>query len=227
MPSTPKSEERKFLPALRFSWLTPVFDPVARVTARERALKRRLLERAAVRSGERVLDVGGGTGTLAIMLALNVPDANVTCLDADPAILAQARRKAAEAGVDIDCVEGFSSSLPFPDGHFDVALSSLFFHHLERDVKEQTFAELARVVKPGGRLHVGDWGKPSDPVMAVAVLQVRAFDGFDVTADNVSGALPGMIERAGFESVHVSGKMRTPLGTIAFYDARRPVADAQ
>ena len=215
-------DDRAFLPALRFRALTPVFDRAVRVTTREQRFKRELLSQARIAPGDSVLDVGAGTGTLAIMVARAVPHAQVTGLDADPEILALARRKAADAGVEIDFVEGFSTELPFPDSHFDVVLSSLFFHHLERDVKTRTLTELHRVLKPGGPLHVADWGRPSDPVMAAAVLQVRVFDGFGVTADNVSGALPGMFEQAGFEHVAVRDRLRTPLGTLALYEASKP-----
>jgi ubiquinone/menaquinone biosynthesis C-methylase UbiE len=212
---------RTFLPALRFSALTPLFDHAVRFTTREGTFKRLLLDQARVDPDEAVLDVGAGTGTLAIMLKRQVPGAHVTGLDADPQVLAIARRKATDAGLDIDFVEGFSTELPFRDSHFDVVLSSLFFHHLEREVKAGTLAELHRVLKPGGRLHVADWGRPSDPVMAAAVLQVRAFDGFGVTADNVSGALPGLFEQAGFERARVRDQLRTPLGTLALYEANR------
>jgi ubiquinone/menaquinone biosynthesis C-methylase UbiE len=216
-------DERTFLPALRFRALTPVFDRAVRVTTREHSFKRLLLRQAGIRPGESVLDVGAGTGTLAIMAAREAPDVQVTGLDADPEILAIARRKAAAAGVDIEFVEAFSTDLPFPDSQFDVVLSSLFFHHLERDVKTRTLAELLRVLKPGGRMHVADWGKPSDPVMAAAVLQVRLFDGFGVTADNVSGALPGLFESTGFEHTRTLDQLRTPLGTLALYEAAKPL----
>lgn len=214
-------DERGFLPALRFRALTPIFDRAVRLTSREQTFKRRLVAQAGIRSGERVLDVGAGTGTLAIMVARSVPGAQVTGLDADPEILAIARRKAAEAGLGIEFIEAFSTELPFADAHFDVALSTLFFHHLERDVKERTLAELRRVLKPGGRLHVADWGKPSDPLMAAAVLQVRALDGFAVTADNVSGALPRLFQQAGFERASERDRLRTVLGTLALYEAAR------
>jgi ubiquinone/menaquinone biosynthesis C-methylase UbiE len=215
-------DERTFLPALRFRALTPVFDQAVRLTTREQRFKRQLLAQAGIAPGDSVLDVGAGTGTLAIMVAREVPTAHVTGLDADPEILEIARRKAATAHVEVDFVEGFSTELPFPDSHFDVVLSSLFFHHLEREVKTRTLSELYRVLAPGGRLHVADWGKPSDPVMAAAALQIRLFDGFGVTADNVSGALPALFEQAGFEHASVRDRLRTPLGTLALYEAAKP-----
>ena len=118
----------------------------------------------------------------------------MTGLDADPEVLARARRKAADARCEIDFVEGFSTELPFAADSFDVVLSSLFFHHLMPADKRSTLAEVQRVLKPGGNLHVADWGKPGDPLMAALSLSIRAFDGFEVTAENLRGALPSLFE---------------------------------
>jgi ubiquinone/menaquinone biosynthesis C-methylase UbiE len=222
MTGQPASDDRRFIPALRFSSLTPVFDTVVRFTTREKTFKERLLREAAVAPGESVLDLGAGTGTLAIMLEGLVPGAQVTGLDADPEILALARRKAAQAGARVEFVEGFSTELPFAEASFDVVLSTLFFHHLEPEAKRTTLSEVARVLRPGGRLHVADWGKPTDPLMAAAFLQVRVIDGFAVTADNASGALPSMFEQAGLEAAAVGDRLRTPLGMMALYRARKP-----
>ena len=212
---------RAYIPALRWKALTPLFDAVARITARERAAKRRLLDQAAVADGRSVLDLGAGTGTLAIELKRRRPGATVVGLDADPEILGIARRKAAGAGRDVEFVEGFSTDLPFAPGSFDVVLSTLFFHHLTGPDKRRSVAEVRRVLKPGGELHVADWGKASDPLMAALFTAVRAFDGFEVTADNARGALPAIIAEAGLEGARETQRMRTPLGTLALYSARK------
>lgn len=213
---------RAYLPALRWKALTPLFDTVVQITARERATKRRLLDQANVGPGDSVLDLGGGTGTLAIWLKQRCPNANVTVLDADPDALALARRKAADANREIEFVEGFSTQLPFTAGSLDVVLSSLFFHHLTGADKRRTLVEVERVLKPGGRLHVADWGKPGDPLMAALFLSVRALDGFEVTADNVHGALPALFGEAGLEDAKERRRLRTILGTLALYSARKP-----
>jgi ubiquinone/menaquinone biosynthesis C-methylase UbiE len=210
-----------YLPALRWKALTPLFDTVVRVTARETATKERLLEQAGVSPGEAVLDLGAGTGTLAIKLKQRCPAARVTGLDADPDVLARARRKAAAVRCEVELVEGLSTRLPFESGSFDVVLSSLFFHHLIPADKRTTLAEVRRVLKPGGRLHVADWGRPSDPLMAALFLAVRALDGFDVTAENVRGALPSLFRQAGLEDVAERRRLRTVLGTLALYSARK------
>jgi cyclopropane fatty-acyl-phospholipid synthase-like methyltransferase len=210
-----------FLPALRFRVLTPLFDPLVRMTTRERTFKQRLLEQAAIRPGERVLDLGCGTGTLAVAIKRACPGARVSGLDADPQILALARRKAASAGTEISFKEGYSNDLPFEEASFDAVVSTLFFHHLTGDVKTATLREVARVLVPGGRLHIGDWGKPSDPLMHVPFLLTRLFDGFDVTAANARGELPVMIGAAGLREAKVERELRAPLGTIALLSAVR------
>jgi ubiquinone/menaquinone biosynthesis C-methylase UbiE len=209
-----------YLPALRFKRLTPLFDLVAAVAVRDRAIKRRVLTRAAIASGEDVLDVGCGTGTLAVTAARTAPEVTVTGLDADASILARARKKAARAGLEIGFDEGRSTDLPYADASFDLVLSTLFFHHLPDDAKHRTAAELVRVLRPGGRLVVGDLGRPQDPLMRAAVLvTVQMLDGFATTALNVRGELPDVLAGAGLQAVTVSDRIRTPTGTYEIITA--------
>lgn len=215
------TEQRGYLPALRFSALTRIYDPVVALTSRERRFKELLVEQAAPAPGQRILDLGCGTGTLAIQVKRREPGAEVVGLDADPAMLSQAREKAERAGVELTLTEGFSNELPFEDGSFDRVLSTLFFHHLDPEPKRQTAREIARILRRGGELHVADWGKPSDPVMAAAILGIRLLDGFDNTADNVHGDLPRIFEDAGLEDAKQTDRLRTPLGTLALYRAER------
>ena len=206
--------EGDFIPALRFKRLTPLFDFVAAVTVRDRAIKGRLLTRAAIATGEDVLDVGCGTGTLAVMAARAAPNVTVTGLDADATILAKARNRARAARLTIGFDRGMSTSLPYADASFDVVLSTLFFHHLPDDAKRQTAAELVRVLRPGGRLVVGDLGRPQDPLMRVAVrATVQLLDGVATTALNVRGELPDVLEAAGLGEVTVRDRVRTLTGT--------------
>jgi ubiquinone/menaquinone biosynthesis C-methylase UbiE len=208
-----------YLPALRFPALTRIYDPVVRATTREGRFKAMLIEQAAVEPGQRVLDLGCGTGTLAIQVKRREPGAEVVGLDADPEMLSQAEAKAEGAGVEVDLTEGMSTELPFEDGSFDRVLSTLFFHHLDPEPKRRTAREIARVLRKGGELHVADWGPPSDPAMAVAFLGIRLLDGFENTAENVHGELPRIFEDAGLVRAEQTDRLRTVFGTLALYRA--------
>jgi ubiquinone/menaquinone biosynthesis C-methylase UbiE len=212
----------RYIPALTFRPLTRFYDPAIALTTRERAFKRRVLARAAITTGERVLDLACGTGTLAIAAAREAPGVEVTGVDGDPEVLERARGKAASAHVEVRFDEGLSTELPYPEAKFDVLVTTLFFHHLSTDAKLRSAEEARRVLRSGGRLVLADWGKPQDPLMQVAILPVRLGDGFDVTAANVAGRLPGILEQAGFQAASVTDRFRTPLGTIEVVAANAP-----
>ncbi len=216
-----RTEPRGYLPALRFPALTRLYDPVVALTTRERRFKELLIDQAAPAPAQRILDLGCGTGTLAIQVKQREPDAEVVGLDADPEMLSQARAKAERAGVELKLVEGMSDKLPFEAASFDRVLSTLFFHHLDPEPKRRTAREIARVLRRGGELHVADWGAPADPLMSAAFLSIRMLDGFENTADNVNGELPRIFEEAGLENAEQTDRLRTVFGTMALYRAER------
>jgi ubiquinone/menaquinone biosynthesis C-methylase UbiE len=211
-----------FIPALRFKRLTPLFDPVVAAMTRERTFKRRVLDRARLGGADEILDLACGTGTLAIAAARLAPGARVVGVDADPVVLAKARTKARRGGLDISFDEAMSTELPYEDGSFDIVLSTLFFHHLQDDAKTGSAAEVVRILRPRGRLIVGDVGRPQDPVMRLAVLAtVQLLDGFATTASNVAGRLPAVLRDAGLRDIDVTDRMRTPTGTVKVITATR------
>lgn len=212
----------RYIPALSYRWLTPLYDPVVSWTTRERTFKSALLQQANLQPGGRVLDLACGTGTLTIAAQQAQPGAEIRGLDGDAAILERARAKAQSAGAGLHFDEAMSDRMPYPDASFDVVLSSLFFHHLGRDAKRATLREVHRVLKPGGWLHVADWGKAANPLMRAAFMLVQLLDGFETTADNVAGRLPAFMADGGFVDVTQTRRFATPLGTIALYRARKP-----
>lgn len=123
---------------------------------RERRFRERLLEPAHLRSGESVLDVGCGTGTLALAARRAVGRGEVQGVDPSAAMVERARHKAAKAGVDVRFEVAFVQALPFEDGRFDVVLSTLMLHHVPADERPAAIAEMRRVLKPGGRLLIVD-----------------------------------------------------------------------
>lgn len=212
--------QQSFIPALRFDWLTRFYDPVVRVTTRERRFKAALIEQLRLEPGHRVLDLGCGTATLTIAIKQSCPSAEVYGLDGDASVLAIAREKAERAGVVIELRQGMAWEPPFPDGALDRVVSSLMFHHLDRDEKLATLRAARRVLAPGGELHVADWGKPHGPAMRAAFVAVQLLDGFATTADSVRGVLPDLMKEAGFGSAIETRRFRAPLGTISLYRAR-------
>ena len=129
---------------------------------RERAFRERLVELARLEPGEAVLDVGCGTGTLAIAVKRRVGAAGtVHGIDASPEMIDRARRKAAKAGVDVAFQTGIVEALPFPDARFDAVVSTLMLHHLPRPIRQQCAREMRRVLKPGGRVLAVDFAMPA------------------------------------------------------------------
>lgn len=215
----------EFVPALRINALTRFYDPIVRITTREGLFKRLLLEQASPRAGERILDLGCGTGTLAISIQDSTPTVEVHGLDADTEILARAREKARASGLSkVQFQQGFSDELPYQDKSFDKVVSTLFFHHLNTAVKRDTVAEINRVLRPAGQLHIADWGKPSDPAMHAFSLSICLLDGFEPTRDNLNGQLPEILEQEGLTDSRQTGQIRTAFGTLALYSASKPGA---
>lgn len=214
--------EPGLVPALGFHRLTPWYDAVVGATVRERRFKSALIRQMLVQPGHQVLDLACGTGTLAIRLHQAQPGAAVTGVDGDPAVLAIASRKATRAGATVQFDQALSHDLPYPDRSFDRVVSSLFFHHLTWPQKEATAAEVLRVLKPGGELHVADWGRPTGPVMRALFLTVQLLDGFPSTRDHVQGRLALLFQAAGFAAVAVGQSFNTVFGTLTLYHARRP-----
>lgn len=148
-----------YLPAAGRDWALPLYDPLVKLIGAEKA-KRTLVDQAALRPGHRVLDIGCGTGTLAVLIKRLHPDISVVGLDPDPNALARARKKGQQARVSIQFDQGFSDEMRYPDASFDRVFSSYMFHHLASGSKEKTLREVKRLLAPGGSLHLLDFEQP-------------------------------------------------------------------
>lgn len=135
------------------------YDLFGRVISfgRDKAIREKLIELAAPALGEKVLDVGCGTGTLALALKPRVGTGGVHGIDASPEMIEVAREKAAKAGPDIDFRVALIEAIPFPDGTFDLVTNSLMLHHLPDDLKRTGLDEIRRVLKPSGRFLAVDF----------------------------------------------------------------------
>lgn len=217
------NEDRaNYIPALRYEWLTGFYDTVMDKLMHETEFKQALVRQARVAKDHRVLDLGCGTGTLTLLIKQAHSEAQVTGLDGDPKALEIARDKVARSGLPITLDEGLAFDLPYPDNSFDRVFSGLLFHHLTREDKERTLKEVYRVLRPGGELHVADWGKAGNGLMRAAFFLVQLLDGFKTTTDNVNGLLPGFFSKAGLQDAKETARYTTMFGTMALYKARKP-----
>lgn len=204
---------RSFVPAAGHDLLLPLYDPLWRLMGGER-LRDAFIAESGLAAGQRILDVGCGTGSLAVQIARAIPGARVTGLDPDPKALARARRKAAEAGVEVTFEEGFGDALPFADGAFDRVVSSFMFHHLDDPVKRGMLREVRRVLAPGGELHLVDFGgRPEgrDGLLA------RLLHRHDHLRGNLDAA---RFEEAGLREVHEVSRSRSLFGRYAHVSAK-------
>ncbi len=214
--------DRAYVPALGFDWLTRFYDPLIALTFRERVLKGRLLDQAALAPGHDVLDVGCGTGTLVLLAKVRQPKARVVGLDGDRAVLEIARKKVARAGVDVELREGLANADPtFPAESFDRVLTSLVLHHLTIDEKRGALAAMRRWLRPTGELHVLDFGPQDNPILRAVSRGLSWLDGATRVRANLEGRLPELMREAGFASAAELGRAFTPFGSVSFYKATR------
>jgi ubiquinone/menaquinone biosynthesis C-methylase UbiE len=210
-----------FIPAAGYHWLTPLYDPAQRWLMREGTIKPRLVDLAEIANGHRVLDLGCGTGTLAIQIKQRYPGCQVAGIDVDPRILGIAAGKARRAGVHLHLARATATALPYPSEAFDRVVSSLVFHHLGPDDQGCALQEVRRVLRPGGVLMLADLGKPHTAAMFLTSLAAR---WFEETRAHVAGRLPAILAQAGFADVRERAQFGTLFGTIAAYEGRRPPA---
>lgn len=166
-----------------------------------RKLRQRTITLARIQPGEQVLDVGCGTGTLAMEVKPRVgATGRVAGIDPGTRQIARARSKAARHHLPIDFQVGVIEQLPFPDETFDVVLSTLMMHHLPAGLKRQGLSEIARVLKPGGRLVIADFKRKQERQGRAAHFHAGGSSLQDLVA---------LVKEAGFSEVETE-EMRPP-----------------
>lgn len=217
-------DERSYLPAAGLDWLLPLYDPLLRWILGEDSLKGALIDQSEVEPGQRILDIGCGTGTLTVRVKQLHPGTEVFGLDPDPKALEIARRKAARAGLTVRFDRGFSDALPYPESTFDRVFSSLMFHHLAGSEKLATLREVRRVLRSGGSLHLLDFGPPRG---AAASVLARLLHRSQQIRDNLEGRIPALMREAGLERAEEVTHRATLFGSVSYYRSVRGSADSE
>ncbi len=209
--------ERSYLPAMGRHWLLPLYDPFLWLLGADKP-KRRLIEQAELKAGFRVLDVGCGTGSLAVLVKKSYPAVDVVAVDPDPSALSIAKRKANRARLAVEFDRGFSDHLPYPDRSFDRVFSSFMIHHLKADERAATLAEIRRVLKTGGSVHLLDFA-PHDGAHGD---KKHGFHMAPHAADRFEGRMAVLMSEAGLADATEVSRWKIIFGAIAYYRAQAP-----
>jgi ubiquinone/menaquinone biosynthesis C-methylase UbiE len=206
---------RPYLPAAGHDWLLPLYDPLVKLLGGD-AARRTLIEQAGLEWGQRVLEIGCGTGTMAATIKRVHPTIDVAGLDPDPKALARAKRKAAREDLRIEFKLGYAGQLPYPAASFDHVFSAFMFHHLSADEKSCMFRETRRVLKPGGEFHMLDFEGPQDGKHGLVARLVHSNERLQ---DNSEARLLAFMTEAGLLRPEKVGRRKMLIGDIAYYRA--------
>lgn len=211
-----RAGERPYLPAMGLHWLLPLYDPFSRVIGAGR-VHNQLLDRADLQPGQQIVEIGCGTGNLLLALARRRFDVQMTGIDPDPAALRRARRKADRAKLQIRFDRAYAGELPFADTSVDRILSAFMLHHLDEEERGRATAEIRRVLRPGGQLHVVDiaGGSSDHGISGHAARHNPSLAG------NLVDRTLTALRHAGLTDVAENGRGSFRFGEYVFYRARR------
>lgn len=209
-----------YTPPLRYNWLTPIYDTVIRALTRETAWRSALIQQIAPSSADRILDVGCGTGTLAVELNRLVPEAEIIGIDPDATALERALAKADSSSRSLRFLQGFLSESSLPLNWKPTKIvSSLVFHQTPLATKRDILRRMHDLLAENGEIHIADYGFQKGPVMrALFRMTVQMLDGVADTQPNADGILPELLREVGL-TVDAGRTLPTPTGSISLYRA--------
>ncbi len=212
-----RGDRHDYLPAARHDALLPAYDLLSRVVGL-RKVHQTLIDQAELVDGHRVLEIGSGTGSLTIRAKRTHPGIEVIGVDPDPLALRLTQRKLhGMTGIRFD--HGYAQKLPYADAEFDRVLSSMMLHHLDSDAKTAAAAEVFRVLRPGGRLHVVDIDAD---VTGHDGRLARFFAHRRHAAAHFGDSIPQLLSDAGFDCTLLATRQQPVIGRLTFYRATRP-----
>ncbi|MBZ0301757.1 MAG: methyltransferase domain-containing protein [Anaerolineae bacterium] len=192
---------------ISWAWFYDIFTRLI-FASRVQTMMKAAVSLAKIQPGEKVLDVGCGTGTLAVLAKQgDGRTAELHGIDAAPEMIERARQKAKTAHVEVDFQPGLAEDIRFEDDAFDLVMNSFMMHHLTPELREKALAEIYRVLKPGGRLLIVDF-EPPKPGLYKSFLTLIIGD---MTSIDNTTLLP-IVRSAGFQQVEIG-----TVSTLATY----------
>ena len=209
----------RYVPALGYHFLTPFYDTAIALLTREATWRKALVKQIAADQRDVVVDVGCGTGTLAVMLKRASPYTTVYGLDPDPNVLGRAEIKARDKGVLVHFMKGYGADLAEHAASLRVTkvVSSLVLHQVPLEGKRAILHSMHAAIKPGGEIHIADYGLQRSVLMRFLFRQIQHLDGYEGTQPNADGIVPVLMEEIGFDRVRENRVIATPTGSISLY----------
>lgn len=211
-------DESEYIPALRFHWLTRIYDPLIERWLATAPMRAAVVEALDLRPGMRVMELGCGPGRLAVEIKRRHPGVILEAVDADPEMIAMARRNAEQAGVEITFREADITRLPSL-GRYDRIYSTLVFHHLRPEGKWSALRWVREALGPDGRFVVADFGRPHGLTQWLVSHLVQPLDGIANTAPHRDGRFERMLGETFGTAEHVTA-WKTFAGTFQVWICR-------
>jgi ubiquinone/menaquinone biosynthesis C-methylase UbiE len=223
-----KTNSKPFVPALGHHVLTPLYDGLLRFATRESVWRQALLGQIRPTAGDVILDVGCGTGTLAVLLKQMAPEARVIGIDPDAEALEIARIKALRAGLSIEWQIGFARDAAEVAGRRSISkiVSSLVFHQVPVGEKRAGLLAMFEAVRPDGAIHVADYARQPTRLMKALFTTIEILDGVENTRPNADGLLESLLFEYSGRLATPNMIVATPTGAISLFNCN-PAAKEQ